>query len=590
MKIKYFIYSIILLLCFQSCNIDEEIKDESLGENLRKTASDEALLAPSYSSLRNMLGHRVLFATQEYSSDEAMLPKRLADWFDGGVFETLQKHNWSPTHPYITWAWEDITSGIGRAISAIDLLAANSKEAAEARGLLGLYMLYALDNFNQVPYRDITNIDFDVEPEILKGLDAVNKIISVIETAMPNLESSKNSIRFTQDAAKSVLARLYLNKAVYVDRYASNFNFEIADMKKVISYTTEIINSGFHSLESDDYFSMFDIDNENHKEIIFASRNELNSAPLRNGHSLTRNSTNGVSRGLLLTDTTLGGSYLGGSDAGCTLPGFFDKWNQDDSRFFSQRIPLPASGIPQGPYYDSDNKLLFENVAGVKKGGGEVGTTLLPTKRWTVPKEGKPFVNRGFLVGQQFGPYVKDSESDRAYHYVDGGKNVVFSALITKGGEPAIHTREVKYDAGSQTTGVRVIKWQIDISRKNRDDTGVDIPVFRLADMYLMRAEAKYRSGDITGALADVNKIRTTRNPTLSGFSLPSLSSVDDILDERGFEFYWEYHRRTDQIRFGKWEDTWQSKESNDVNKRIFPIPPSVVAFNKGINQNPGYD
>ena len=69
-----------------------------------------------------------------------------------------------------------------------------------------------------------------------------------------------------------------------------------------------------------------------------------------------------MSRGLLLTDTTLGGSYLGGYDAGCTLLGFFDKWNQDNSRFFSQRIPLPTGGIPEGLYYNSNNQLLLEDV------------------------------------------------------------------------------------------------------------------------------------------------------------------------------------------------------------------------------------
>ena len=140
MKIKYFICFLTLLFCFQSCDIDEEILDESLGEDLLNTASVEALLAPSYSILRNMLGHRVLFATQLYSSDEGMLPKRLDDWFDCGVFEDLQKHKWLPTHPYITCAWEDINSGIGRTISAIDLLPSNSSESAEATGLLVLYM------------------------------------------------------------------------------------------------------------------------------------------------------------------------------------------------------------------------------------------------------------------------------------------------------------------------------------------------------------------------------------------------------------------------------------------------------------------
>jgi len=122
----------------------------------------------------------------------------------------------------------------------------------------------------------------------------------------------------------------------------------------------------------------------------------------------------------------------------------------------------------------------------------------------------------------------------------------------------------------------------------------VDLVLLRLAEIYLMRAEAKLRTGDATGALADVNTVRTSRNARPEQTPAP-LESIDlDILfRERGFEFYWEGLRRTDQIRFGKYEDSWTEKTSNDVNKRLFPIPQSAIDGASNVEgflmQNQGY-
>ena len=99
-----------------------------------------------------------------------------------------------------------------------------------------------------------------------------------------------------------------------------------------------------------------------------------------------------------------------------------------------------------------------------------------------------------------------------------------------------------------------------------------------------MRAEAKLRkSNDAASALADVNLIRAARtNPA------PALTSMtlDLLLRERGFELYWEMIRRTDQIRFGKYEDSWTEKTDKNPQKRIFPIPQTAI---DGASNLPGY-
>jgi len=131
-----------------------------------------------------------------------------------------------------------------------------------------------------------------------------------------------------------------------------------------------------------------------------------------------------------------------------------------------------------------------------------------------------------------------------------------------------------------------------------------DFPVFRLADAYMMRAEANFRLGSTTAALADINYIRDRAfkggdfgsTPT-NTYRLTSIT-LDDILKERGREFYYEAQRRTDLIRFGKFTGgsyLWQWKGgvkegvATSVHLNIFPIPAAEVSANPYIKQNPNY-
>ncbi len=124
-----------------------------------------------------------------------------------------------------------------------------------------------------------------------------------------------------------------------------------------------------------------------------------------------------------------------------------------------------------------------------------------------------------------------------------------------------------------------------------------DFPMFRLADVQLMYAEALLRGG--TGgtagtALEQVNAVRTRAGS-------PALASVQlqDVLDERGRELFWEGHRRTDLIRFGKYATgyNWafkggvQSGKDVDATRALFPLPNTDIVANPNLqgHQNPGY-
>ncbi len=119
--------------------------------------------------------------------------------------------------------------------------------------------------------------------------------------------------------------------------------------------------------------------------------------------------------------------------------------------------------------------------------------------------------------------------------------------------------------------------------RANMDN---DYPIVRLGDVYLIRAEAMARmTGDWSQALPDVNIIRAR-----AGVSAYSSITPEEFLAERGREMFQESSRRTDLIRFDKYNDPWWEKPASDPHVNIFPIPfDQLQASNGTLTQNPGY-
>jgi len=161
-------------------------------------------------------------------------------------------------------------------------------------------------------------------------------------------------------------------------------------------------------------------------------------------------------------------------------------------------------------------------------------------------------------------------------------------------------------DPDKFTDGYAITKWSNKTSAGASGSDGThmdtDLPVYRLADAYLMYAEAVLRGG--TGgtaaeALVYVNDIRTKAYGNTSGnITLPELT-LPWILDERARELYWECHRRSDLIRFGlftggtyvwQWKGGTQTGQATDAKYKLFPIPDSDLGANPKLTQNdPGY-
>ena len=126
-----------------------------------------------------------------------------------------------------------------------------------------------------------------------------------------------------------------------------------------------------------------------------------------------------------------------------------------------------------------------------------------------------------------------------------------------------------------------------------------DFPMFRLADAYLMYAEAVLRGGGgSTGqALLYVNAIRERAYGDQSGNITAGELTLDFILDERARELLWEAHRRTDLIRYDLftengvwvWKGGVPAGRTTDVTRNLYPLPASELLANPNLTQNPGY-
>ncbi len=173
----------------------------------------------------------------------------------------------------------------------------------------------------------------------------------------------------------------------------------------------------------------------------------------------------------------------------------------------------------------------------------------------------------GFLIGQQFD--------------VDG-----VTPLEDRNGNPLAFTPEVSlFETGNdlELSGIRAVKYIPDIDPAGNEFAENDYVLLRYADVLLMKAEALLRSG-MGGADQIVNDLRDLR-----GASMLGSVNLDAIIDERGRELWWEGHRRTDLIRFGKFLEAYTEKPATDATKLVYPIPTAALAVNPNLTQNQGY-
>lgn len=566
------------LLAFLSCTtLDEEVLDESLtGTGQAEIVSGS--IAPVYGMLRQVWLHTVNFGLQEVASDEGILPYRGGtDWFDGGKFIAVHQHLMTPGNSLVGDSWTFITLTLSRAVAAeeqLGLEVENGNSSAqnplyEMVAMKAYLNMLALDNWGLVFKKERSS----QQTEILRGQEAVDFLESELVSVVNLIGNSNVPGRMNKHAVEALLARLYLNAAVYRDPYGTP-NFRAEDMDKVIQYTNSIISGGY-SL-SPEYFALFNDDNNTNQEIIF---------------SLDQ-------RGVLQTEHSrwqywsISGDQVPrpefpstrGTDAVAATPDFIQTWydaygNVDpadaDARFFQENTVIPEN---------------LRDLTGVNPTNDADHYYCVDAKEFEM--------DRGIIRNTIWGP--RKDASGNILKCADG-KVRIYPVINTRSSGANIryvdHTFQVDFtnEGSLHNTGHRFSKYQFSRTAPNCcSNSSADIVLVRLGEVYLMRAEAKLRKGDNAGALADINTLRTSRNarPAQTPAALNSID-LEILFRESGFELYWEGLRRTYQIRFGKYEDSWTEKTDSDVNKRLFPIPQRAIDGASNIEgflvQNQGY-
>lgn len=457
-------------------------------------------LQAAYANLRGQSGHENVYAIQEATTDELFIPTRGTDWGDNGVWRDLATHQWSPAHLFNRNAWNELNSNVYRLNLILDpRTTTNDLEKAEAKFLRAYNMYFIFDIWRQVPFRTADE-DASVNPKVFTPQDAFDLIEQDLTEAIPDLPATAPSAetRFaSQAAANYLLAKLYLNKHIYLGGAV-----QAADMQKVIDLVDEITDDGFELYNG--YFDIFkpDVDSET----------------------------------ILWTDASVGNRiwstlhYASGS--GTDNPG--GGWN---------------GFATTAEFYD-----LFEGDPNLNTpGSGQ------EERRGAVALNG---LGRGLLIGQQYA--------------ADG------TELMARGGKKLAFTKSVPSLTGnSDITGIRVIKYHPNDGGSFRSH----FILFRYADAYLMKAEALLRNSQAAAATTLVNDLRSIRGAD----PLAGTLTEQQLLDERGRELYTEGWRRSDLIRFGKYNQPYGFNDVTEDFRSLMPIPDLAVASNPNLKQNPGY-
>lgn len=505
----------------------------------------EAKMADLYYGFRGALGRRYTEAVW-LSSDEFSAVTYGGNWYDGGNYVHSTLHMTNPDDAHVDWLG-DITGAITKCNRAIvDLGGENAtdKSIAKALAMRAFYHFIFMDMFGDAPILDhVIGADeaIDRSPRAEVAAFIENDLLRAINSGglSENVDASTYG-KPTAWMAKALLVKLYLNWAVYTCGDVANYEPTLANAKlnDAVKYCDEIIKSGKFNL-SDSYRKKFMPNNGPQiKDFIYAMPYDNATAQ---GMTYARfqywpkfNNNGGTGTGLL------------GITLSKNAGGIFTVTPEAADRFSLKG--------------DERNDIILKD-------------SLYTYNITTFDKTTTPYMFYNNGVQQR----------------VVLTKNVTL--LI-----PGDASMNVGDNFNGWNQGYRCIKWGIqasDYETYNRNQSN-DVPIFRYADILLMKAEAILRGATATNGdtpMSLFNQIRSyVKAPTLT-----TTPTLQDILDERGREFFSEIWRRNDLIRFGQFEKDWGLKHvvnpaaKTQKWRRIFPISRGVMNSNTNWKQNTGY-
>ncbi len=494
----------------------------------------EAKMADVYFHMAGTLGRRYMEA-QCLSSDEFTALSFDGGYYDDGTYAHQALHNSIATDASLDW-YDNITSGITKVNTILEELGsgASAQMTAPARAMRAYFTWILMDNFGDTPILEKVPADGEVVPRSPRK-EVAEWIESELKAVIPSLTEDVTENTYgkpTRWMAEALLAKLYINWPVYTAESVDQYDAATAANPKLddcIAACDEIISSGKFNLGSMDYLHKFSYDNS---------------------------------------------------------------WKVEDFIYAMPYDAIDRQGMQYArPRSFKDMKNLMPNVYGsadkfTQSFGGNMVVTPEFAKLFCLDGDIR---NLSILRGDV---YIRDPKTLRptSEPFMYKGNQVHFTESITL--KKTDNTIDVGNDANAIQQGCHSIKWFTTAADYNNGrNQSNDIPIFRYADVLLMKAEAMTRLGQ-GGAKVLFNQIRTYAGaPTISADP-----TLQEIYDERGREFFDENWRRNDMIRFGHYEDEFfpHYKDFPDANfdkrHRIFPIKQSVLDLNNGAwTQNPGY-
>ena len=536
------------LLAISCTNLDVDVK--SLYTEYPTTdVALEAKMADVYYCFRGALGRRY-GESSSLSSDEQTAISFDGDYYDGGTYAHSALHNYSPDDPSVGW-YGELAAGITKANQAIrDLGGYESPASAYARAMRAFYLFLLMDNYGDVPIIDGPVEEGQVierkpRAQVAEWLE--KELLEVI----PNLTEDVNVATYgkpTKWMAKTLLAKIYLNWAVYTasDVTAYDASASNAKLNDLVALCDDIIASGKFSLEGGEqsgnggtplnrYRAKFYPNNGPQiKDFIYAMPYD---AVTQQGFQYARPRVWRQGR----NDGDGGAGYFG-TDIGNSCGGNFSVTPEAAARFdaAAKEGDLRAEQVIRGKIY------MYDPV--------------------TYEKTSTPYLYKGEEITlTNTITLVADDEN------LNTGKNV-----------------------NGWSQGYKSVKYfVIQDDYKNGRNQSNDLPIFRFADILLMKAEAIVRGATATNgdtAASLVNQVRAYAKA-------PAKNTVDlaVIENERCLEFFDENWRRNDMIRFGHFENEYGFHKKGfptanfEKTRRILPIPTGVLNENTNWKQNPGY-
>ncbi|MFD1017364.1 RagB/SusD family nutrient uptake outer membrane protein [Winogradskyella rapida] len=547
---------------------------------------------------------RMLFNLNELTTDHAVV-----GWGDAGLPD-LHGLYWS--------AGNDFTGAmylrLAQEVSFTNAFIQNASELpdaeaqtfiAEARFLRAFAYYNLIDFYANVPLVTQITTDLPSQSSRTELFDFVESELLEIQDLL--LDSNEYG-RVDKVAAWALLSKLYLNAEVWTGtpRYS-----------ECVTFSENVLNSSY-SINMNDangngnaYDELFLADNDTNgaqQEFIFALNFDGIQSQTYGGstflvHAATGGSMDPLSLGInggwggLRTtkalvekfesseiDVPALNSQLGGSLSDWGLVGDLNEWGEEDVEMYETSTDVYQIYITLA---DGQLKFRFNEDWGNNYGDNGADGTLEAGGENITVTAGTYLVTLNLATLTYSFEAVEAAGDNRGMFYTDGQSLEIGSIPPFAEGYAVTKFKNIDSNGnqGSDSSG---------------DFVDTDLPVIRLAEIYLNYAEAHLRGGggSISTAVDKINELRERGYGNTSGNITSGDLTLDFVLDERSRELYWEGQRRTDLIRYNYFTTNaylWPFKGNQangtavDAYRSIFPIPTNTISTNPNLIQNDGY-